>query len=333
MQIDLIAKELQSQVFGIKTGKEFEKLALDIYKFQYQNVAVYKAFSDGIHRNPANVKGLSDIPFLPIEFFKTHKVLAKGFSSEIEFTSSGTTGKQTSTHYVHSLELYRESYTKSFESFYGKQENYAVLALLPSYLEREGSSLIWMVQQMIEKSKFSESGFFLNNHKDLADMLKYFSVVSKDIILFGVTFALLDFIEKYSIYIPQLKIVETGGMKGRRKEMVREEVHAKLQSGFGVDSVHSEYGMTELLSQAWSLGDGVFQCPPWMKVLIRETNDPLTLSEKGKSGGINVIDFANLYSCSFIATQDLGKLHSNDSFEVLGRFDQSDIRGCNLLVL
>lgn len=333
MQIHHEIEPLKKAIFQVQSDSEFQSLAIEVFRFQYNHIPVYKAFVDALGRNVDAVKTLEDIPFMPIEFFKSHQVIPEGLDAEIEFTSSGTTGKQTSTHFVHDLSIYKEGYRKCFEHFYGPIEDYVVLALLPAYLERKGSSLVWMVNDMIEQSKYQDSGFFLNEYEALSDLLKYYSVTGKKVILFGVTFALLDLADQFPVYFPKLTLVETGGMKGRRKEMLREELHKTLSTGFGVKHVHSEYGMTELLSQAWSKGDGIFRCPPWMKVMIRESNDPFAYVERGVTGGINVIDLANLYSCSFIATSDLGKSYPDGSFEVLGRFDQSDVRGCNLLVV
>jgi hypothetical protein len=238
----------------------------------------------------------------------------------------------TSSHRVTDKTWYEESFRKAFTIFYGDIRDYTVLALLPSYLEREGSSLIYMVDDLIKQSNNPDSGFFLYNHNELFQELKKQQDAGKPTLLIGVTFGLLDFIENYQINFPELVVMETGGMKGRRKEMIREELHDILGKGFGVKHIHSEYGMTELLSQAYSKGDGIFNCPPWMKIIIRDTNDPLSTLQTGKTGGISVIDLANINSCAFIATQDLGRIYADDSFEVLGRFDQSDIRGCNLLI-
>jgi phenylacetate-coenzyme A ligase PaaK-like adenylate-forming protein len=249
------------------------------------------------------------------------------------FTSSGTTGMITSKHLVTDVTLYEESYRKGFSEFYGNIEDYVVLALLPSYLEREGSSLIYMVKDLIELSNHPDSGFYLHNHDELIAKLIALDQAGQNVILIGVTFALLDLIEKHEFQLQHTIIMETGGMKGKRKEMIREELHEQLCKGFGVSAIHSEYGMTELLSQAYSLGNGVFECPSWIQILVRDTEDALTYIQDGKTGGINVIDLANINSCSFIATQDLGKKNPNNSFEVLGRFDNSDIRGCNLMVL
>ena len=281
----------------------------------------------------SSVKTIQQIPFLPIQFFKSHRVISNENSIQETFTSSGTSGEQTSKHYVTDVSIYEKSYQNGFSQFYGNIEDYVVLALLPSYLEREGSSLIYMVSDLIQKTKNSESGFYLQNTDALIEKLIALDATGKNVILIGVTYALLDLIEQHKFQLKNTIIMETGGMKGKRKELIREELHAQLCSGFGVSSIHSEYGMTELLSQAYSLGNGIFECPTCMQILIRDTEDALNYVENGKTGGINVIDLANINSCSFIATQDLGKKYPNTTFEVLGRFDNSDIRGCNLMVV
>jgi phenylacetate-coenzyme A ligase PaaK-like adenylate-forming protein len=322
----------KQQVFSINNEHQFIDTALQIFRHQAEDCLVYRKFLDGLKIDPATIHSISDIPFLPIEFFKSHKVLSTNDPVEITFTSSGTTGIITSSHYLADVSWYIESFRKAFTLFYRDIKNYTVLALLPSYLEREGSSLIYMAEDMIKQSGKPESGFFLYNHEELYQLLKKQEEAQKPTILIGVTFALLDFIEQYTLNFPELIVMETGGMKGRRKEMIREELHNKLCKGFGVEAIHSEYGMTELLSQAYSKGNGIFNCPPWMKIITRDTNDPMTTLNNDKVGGINVIDLANFNSCSFIATQDLGKVYADNSFEVLGRFDNSDVRGCNLLV-
>jgi phenylacetate-coenzyme A ligase PaaK-like adenylate-forming protein len=322
-----------SDIFSISNNKQFEKIALKVFRFQYDNNSVYREFCQFLNVEKQQVKTLQQIPFLPIQFFKSHEVLSSTEKIQETFTSSGTTGMSTSRHFVTDITLYEESYRKGFAQFYGNIENYAVLALLPSYLEREGSSLIYMVDDLIKLSNHPESGFYLNNYDDLIQKLLQLDEAGENIILIGVTYALLDLIEKQQFHLKNTIIMETGGMKGKRKEMIREELHELLCKGFGVNAIHSEYGMTELLSQAYSLGNGIFECPNWMQVLIRDTEDALSYVENGKTGGINVIDLANINSCSFIATQDLGKKQPNNSFEVLGRFDNSDIRGCNLMVL
>lgn len=312
---------------------EFENLALRVFKFQFENNPVYRSFCDLLYKNPSGVSSLEDIPFLPIQFFKSHKVLSSREPIKTTFTSSGTTGSLTSKHLVTNLNVYEQSFTKGFERFYGNIEDYVILGLLPSYMEREGSSLIYMVNAMIKSSKHPESGFYLNNISELKNTLIKLDSKGKKVLLIGVSFALLDLSETYKFNLKHTIIMETGGMKGRRKELIRTELHEKLKAGFGVDVIHSEYGMTELLSQAYSQGNGVFYCPPWMKILTRDTEDALSIQKTGKTGGINVIDLANINSCAFIATQDLGKVNHNGSFEVIGRFDNSDIRGCNLMVL
>jgi phenylacetate-coenzyme A ligase PaaK-like adenylate-forming protein len=294
---------------------------------------VYREFCDFLKTDVQKVKSTQQIPFLPIQFFKSHSVVSSTNPVQTTFTSSGTTGMITSKHLVTDVSIYEESYRKGFSQFYGNIEDYVILALLPSYLEREGSSLIHMVDDLIQLSKQVESGFYLHNYEALIAKLIQLDQAGQNVILIGVTYALLDLIEKHSFQLENTIIMETGGMKGKRKEMIREELHQQLCEGFGVNAIHSEYGMTELLSQAYSLGEGIFECPSWMQVLVRDTEDALSYVREGKTGGINVIDLANINSCSFIATQDLGKKYANGSFEVLGRFDHSDIRGCNLMVV
>lgn len=320
-------------IFSISNQKQFEKMALKVFRFQYENNLVYKEFCTLMNTKVQEVKSLQQIPFLPIQFFKSHTVVSNQNPVQETFTSSGTTGIINSRHCVTNISIYEESYQKGFAQFYGNIEDYVVLALLPSYLEREGSSLIYMVKDLIERTNNPESGFYLHNHDALIEKLIALDASGQNVILIGVTYALLDLIEKQQFQLKNTFIMETGGMKGKRKEMIREELHEQLCNGFGVPTIHSEYGMTELLSQAYSLGEGVFECPAWMQILIRDTEDALTYIENGKTGGINVIDLANFNSCSFITTQDLGKKNPNNSFEVLGRFDNSDIRGCNLMVL
>ena len=320
-------------IFNISSKKEFQKIALKVFRFQYENNAVYREFCEALKVEKHLVKTLQEIPFLPIQFFKSHQVVSSTNKPQVIFTSSGTTGTTTSQHFVTDVSLYEQSYRHGFSEFYGNIEDYIFLALLPSYQERSGSSLIYMVEDLISLSHNQDSGFYLYNHDELIAKLREFDKLEENVILMGVTYALLDLIEKEKFDFKNLIIMETGGMKGRRKEMIREELHNILCDGFGVSSIHSEYGMTELLSQAYSLGDGVFNCPQWMDVMMRDTEDPLSYIGNGKTGGINVIDLANINSCSFIATQDLGKKYDNGTFEVLGRFDNSDIRGCNLMVL
>jgi len=320
-------------IFTISNQKQFEKIALKVFRFQYENNLVYQEFCDFLKVDVQKVKSIEQIPFLPIQFFKSHEVVSNKNPIQETFTSSGTTGLLTSKHLVTDISFYEESYQKGFSQFYGDIENYVVLALLPSYLERGGSSLIYMVEDLIKKTQNAESGFFLHNHEELIQKLVKLDKSGQNVILIGVTYALLDLIELQKFELQNTIIMETGGMKGKRKEIIREELHNQLCEGFGVSAIHSEYGMTELLSQAYSLGNGVFECPSWMQILIRDTEDALTYITDGKTGGINVIDLANINSCSFIATQDLGKKNPNTTFEVLGRFDNSDIRGCNLMVI
>ncbi|WP_339919433.1 acyl transferase [uncultured Flavobacterium sp.] len=322
-----------TDIFAISSQKQFEKIALKVFRYQHENNLVYREFCDLMKVEPQKVKTLQQIPFLPIQFFKSHAVVSNTNPVQNTFTSSGTTGMVTSKHMVTDTSIYEESYRKGFSQFYGNIEDYVVLALLPSYLERDGSSLIYMVEDLIHLSNHDDSGFYLHNHDELINKLTTLDQSGQNVILIGVTFALLDLIEKHQFQLQNTIIMETGGMKGRRKEMIREELHQQLCEGFGVTAIHSEYGMTELLSQAYSLGEGVFECPTWIQILVRDTEDALTYIPQGKTGGINVIDLANINSCSFIATQDLGKKNPNNSFEVLGRFDNSDIRGCNLMVL
>ncbi len=320
-------------IFTISNQKQFDKMALKVFRFQYENNLVYREFCDFLKTDVQKVKTIQQIPFLPIQFFKSHSVVSNSNTIQTTFTSSGTTGMVTSKHLVTDVSIYEESYRKGFSQFYGNIEDYVVLALLPSYLEREGSSLIHMVDDLIQLSNHPDSGFYLHNYDELIEKIIQLDQSGQNVILIGVTYALLDVIEKHSFQLENTIIMETGGMKGKRKEMIREELHQQLCNGFGVESIHSEYGMTELLSQAYSLGDGIFECPSWMQISIRDTEDALSYVREGKTGGINVIDLANINSCSFIATQDLGKKYSNGSFEVLGRFDHSDIRGCNLMVV
>jgi phenylacetate-coenzyme A ligase PaaK-like adenylate-forming protein len=320
-------------IFAIANQKQFEKIALKVFRFQYENNLVYREFCNFMKTDVQKVKSIGQIPFLPIQFFKSHEVVSSTNPIQEIFTSSGTSGMITSKHLVTDVSLYEASYRNAFSQFYGNIEDYVVLALLPSYLDRQGSSLIYMVNDLIQKTNNPESGFYLNNYSELIEKLIAMDKSGQNVILIGVTYALLDLIQIQKFDLKNTLIMETGGMKGKRKEMIREELHAQLCSGFGVSSIHSEYGMTELLSQAYSLGNGIFECPSWMQILVRDPEDALTYLDNGKSGGINVIDLANINSCSFIATQDLGKKYPNNSFEVLGRFDNSDIRGCNLMVI
>ncbi|WP_299383796.1 acyl transferase [uncultured Lacinutrix sp.] len=322
-----------NQIFNIKTEAEFNTMALQVFKFQFDNNPVYRSFCDLLYKNPSDIKTVEAIPFLPIQFFKSHHVLSSRDNIVKTFSSSGTTGSVTSKHYITDVKVYEDSFNYGFNAFYGDIKDYVVLALLPSYLEREGSSLIYMVDSLIKDSNHPESGFYLDNLSALSETLKRLDSEGKKVLLIGVSFALLDLVEAYTFNLNNTIIMETGGMKGRRKELIREELHRVLKTGFGVNAIHSEYGMTELLSQGYSKGNGVFNCPNWMRIITRDTEDALTTQDRGKTGGINVVDLANINSCSFIATQDLGRVNNDNSFEVIGRFDTSDIRGCNLMVL
>lgn len=321
------------RIFRLRDQNDFRANALEIFNYQYDNNLVYKEFIKSLGKGITEPKNFSGIQFLPVEFFRNHQIVTGNFPVEKIFESSGTTGAAPGRHFVNDLSLYEESLLKSFRLFYGDPAEYLIVALLPSYIEREGSSLVYMADNLIAKSRDPLSGFYKENTKDLLGALSKSNRKSRKTLLLGVSFALLDLAEKVSPDLSGAIVMETGGMKGRRKELTRAELHTILKEKFNVLSIHSEYGMTELMSQAYSRGDGIFYCPPWMKVLIRDPQDPLTLfNETGKTGGINIIDLANINSCSFIATGDLGKLHDDGGFEVLGRFDNSDTRGCNLLV-
>ncbi|PDH47113.1 MAG: acyl transferase [Bacteroidetes bacterium MED-G20] len=315
-----------NKIFSIKNETDFNSVALEVFNFQYQNTAIYRSYIDLFKSK--KIEHYLDIPFLPIQFFKSCKVIAKKHSIEKIFQSSGTTQSNRSQHHIHNLTLYEESFKIGFKNLYGDISEWTVLALLPSYLEQGESSLIYMVNHFIEKGS-SESryiDFKFDSIKLLSDKLR-----DKKVLLIGVTYALLDLAEKGSVDLKNWVIMETGGMKGRRKEIIRKELHKQLKSSFNVDFIHSEYGMTELLSQAYSKGNGLFSSPPWMKIIIRDFEDPFSYKKPHSSGGINIIDLANIYSCSFIETQDIGKEVSNGEFEILGRFDKAEVRGCNLL--
>lgn len=325
--------DFSNEIFYIQNQKQFHKIALKLFRYQYENNLIYQQFCDFLKTNINAVKTIEKIPFLPISFFKLHEVMDKNKTPEITFTSSGTSGQITSKHLVSDLKIYENSFNLGFQNFYGNIEDYVVLALLPSYLERSGSSLVYMCDQLIKKSNQPESGFYLNNYSELIETIEKLELECKKTLLIGVTYALLDLVEMKKMQLKSTLIMETGGMKGKRKEMIREELHEILKVGFGVNIIHSEYGMTELLSQAYSFGNGIFECPNWMQILIRDPEDALTYLPNNKTGGINVVDLANINSCAFIATQDLGKKINNYQFEVLGRFDHADIRGCNLMSL
>lgn len=323
-------------VFNIKsifsvTDSSFEEVALSVFRFQFENQITYRTFCLGLKRNPENVNRIEDIPFLPISFFKTQEIISQQKQAEIIFESSGTTGAIPSKHAVANVSIYEESFTKAFKQFYGEPSNYCILALLPSYLERGNSSLVYMAEHLIKSSNCSQSGFYLNNFEALYSKIKALENSNQKTLLLGVTYALLDFAEQFPMPLKNTIVMETGGMKGRKKELLRLEVQEILKQRFELVNIHSEYGMTELLSQAYSFKNGIFNAPNWMKVIVRDIYNPLQISIENKSGGLNIIDLANVYSCSFIATEDLGVLKENGSFEVLGRIDQSDVRGCSLM--
>jgi len=319
-------------IFDISSDLEFNEKALKIFHWQAKNIPVYKEYISSLELKPENINKIEEIPFLPIQFFKSREVIEKSHAPETIFKSSGTTETGRSQHFVADLNLYQQSFTKGFELAYGKVCNTCVIALLPNYQEQGDSSLVYMIDSLIKGSNHSKSGFYLNEKNALLDTLLELKKSKTKTLLIGVTYALLDFIEKQKIDFSNLIVMETGGMKGRRKEIVREELHEMLCAGFGVSQIHSEYGMTELLSQAYSSGNGVFNAPAWMKILTREINDPLSLCKESKTGGVNVIDLANINSCCFISTQDLGRTLGDNQFEIIGRFDNSDTRGCNLMI-
>ncbi len=320
-------------IFRIRDRKTFRAAALEVFNFQARHTPVYREYLSTLQVEPNRIKEPEEIPFLPIEFFKSHRVLEEGKEPEVTFESSGTTETIPSRHPVADAGLYRDSFTQAFRLFYGDPGQYCILALLPSYLERKDSSLVYMMEYLIKHSKHPDSGFYLDQFTALSEILQTRNRDKHPTLLLGVSFALLDLAERSPLPLePNVTVMETGGMKGRRKEMVRSELHRRLIEAFSLSSIHSEYGMTELLSQAYSRSEGLFHPPPWMKILIRDPNDPFSLHPPGQSGGINVIDLANVHSCSYIATGDLGRIHEDGSFEVLGRYDSSDIRGCNLLV-
>ena len=326
------ANLFQQKLFSL-AEIDFEAAALQLFKFQYNQNAIYRKYCELIGIQHEKVVSLSSIPFLPISFFKSHQLKTTSFEAEEVFTSSGTSSSLTSKHSVKEIQLYEQSFEHAFEHFYGEINQYRILALLPSYLERNGSSLVYMANQLINKSGYTESGFFLNDLDELNNTLNKLATQNQKVLLIGVSFGLLDFMESFEpIKNSNLIIMETGGMKGRRKELVREELHKILNLGFKTTRIHSEYGMTELLSQAYSKGEGKFETPPWMKVKVREQDDPFSYAAFGETGGINIIDLANIYSCAFIQTDDLGKLVTKNKFEVLGRFDAAEVRGCNLLI-
>ncbi|MDD2622138.1 MAG: acyltransferase [Bacteroidales bacterium] len=320
-------------IFTISTPETFRQTTIKVFRFQYAHCDIYRQYVDAFLHDIDSVKSIEQIPFLPIEFFKTHRVVSSLKQEEVVFVSSGTSTMPTSRHYVVDLGLYEESFLRAFRLFVGNPEDFAILSLLPSYMERGNSSLLYMMQRLMQLSKHPFSKFYLHHTGELVDNLQSLAAEKHKTILWGVSYALLDMVEKHCLHLPDLIVFETGGMKGRREELLREALHQRLKEGFGIQAIYSEYGMTELLSQAYTCGHARFYCPPWMQIRIRDIYNPLhILSTYGKNGAINVIDLANLYSCSFIATSDIGKLYADHSFEVLGRMDHSDVRGCNLLV-
>lgn len=322
----------QQQVFEIKSRQAFNVLALELFRHQAQHNAIYRKFVQHLNIKPEGVENVADIPFLPIEAFKLHRVITGSFEPALVFTSSGTTGKTASQHFLWESDWYHKCSREAFERIYGDLREYCILALLPAYLERSGSSLVHMAQAFMDQSGHPQNGFYLNQLDHLSDVLALCEARRQKTLLLGVSFALLDLAERYPQKLRHTTIMETGGMKGRRKELTRPALHDKLKSAFGLETIHSEYGMTELLSQAYATQNGLFECPPWMRVMVREQSDPMQFVTD-RTGGINVIDLANIDSCAFIATGDLGRLHENQRFEVLGRFDFSDVRGCNLMVV
>jgi len=325
--------ELEDKIFNVQKHG-FEQVALELFKLQSTENILYRSFIEAINIDPGNVNNVASIPFLPVGFFKNHDVVTGTFEPDVIFESSGTSQTGNSRHIVKSANLYRRSFTYAFQLFYGSPGNWCIAGLLPAYLERKNSSLVMMVNDLIGLSKHTSSGFYLYEHEKLAELIRYNEAASQKTLLIGVTFALLDLAEHFRFPLKHTTIMETGGMKGRRKEITRAEVHETLREAWKLDFIHSEYGMTELLSQAYSSGNGLFRCPPWMKIILRDEDDPLTikpLSAATQSGLINVIDLANIYSCSFIATDDMGKLYADGSFEVIGRMDSSDVRGCSLM--
>lgn len=323
----------ENSVFNIVSEKDFEKEALELFRFQAAHNLVYQQWLLSLRIKPEKISTIQAIPFLPIELFKSQLIVCGQLNSDATcFTSSATTSQTPSKHYVNDVSIYERSFLKGFELFYGSVNQYCILALLPNYLQRQGSSLVYMMDDLIKRSKHAQSGFYLDNLHELKNKIEVLKKGHQKVLLIGVTYALLDLCELDIELNDNFIVMETGGMKGRRKEMIKEELHEVLKKGLGVKNIHSEYGMTELLSQAYSKGDGIFETPAWMKFLIRDIDDPFQIQQQGKTGGINVIDLANVNSCCFIATQDLGKLNDKNQLEIIGRFDHSDVRGCNLMV-
>ena len=323
---------MHKEIFLIKNANDFEEKALAIFRMQAEKLQIYKKFIKYLKINPSDVTRVENIPFLPVELFKSHKIILKGHDARLIFESSGTTGIRPGRHYVAYPEIYDNCLLKAFEYFYGSPSDYTILALLPSYLERSSSSLVYMVNQLIKRTGDNESGFYLYDYDKLLKNLILLKRKEKKVLLIGVSFALLELAEKYSPDLSGITVMETGGMKGRRAEITREELHNTLKTKLNLDNIHSEYGMTELLSQAYSASAGIYQSPPWMKIMIRDPYDPMNTLKEGQAGAVNIIDLANMYSCSFIATSDLGRIIPGKGFEISGRMDNSDIRGCNLLV-
>lgn len=323
----------QEKIFTISSENEFNEAALNIFNFQYTHNTIYKQWCNLLKVTDNKVKSIKEIPFLPIEFFKSNKIISSPLTNKsIEFTSSSTTSQIPSKHFVNNINLYEKSFLNCFNLFYGNPNQYCIFALLPNYLQRKGSSLVYMCNELIKRSAHPFSGFFLNNIDDLILKINKLKNSSQKVILIGVSYALMDLCERV-ILTDNFTVIETGGMKGTRKELLKTELHAVLKNGFKINSIHSEYGMTELLSQAYSLGNEKFNTPPWLKFLIREVDNPLQLIKGNKTGGINVIDLANIYSCSFIATKDLGFIDETNKLQLMGRYDNSDVRGCNLLMV
>ncbi len=315
----------------------FTEAALETFNFQYQHNSLYRKYSDQVLTDKRQIKSIFNIPFLPVRFFKSHRVVTTEFQEQRIFESSGTTQTGNSRHFIKDTGLYQKSFTLGFEKFYGKPSDYCILALLPSYLERGNSSLVMMADELIKLSGHPDSGFYLDQFENMHRKILDLEQKAQPVILLGVTFALLDFAEQYPMKLKHTIVMETGGMKGRKKELTRQAVHDFLKQAWGIDSVHAEYGMTELLSQAYSKGGGIFYSPPWMKIILRAEDDPLSMTDEDqkpiKKGIINIIDLANRWSCAFIATDDMGILHDDGGFEIIGRVDNSDIRGCSLMVI
>ena len=321
-----------NKILNISSSQEFEKYSIEIFNYQFEKNTIYREFCKLTGKNPSNIRSSFEIPFLPIQFFKTHKIISSNQPIKKTFYSSGSTKNNLSKHHIIDLKLYEDCFFKIFMDFYGSPSQYNIIALLPTYLENKNSSLIYMVNKLIEKSENKHSEFYLDNYKKLKEKLLYLEEGDKRTILFGVSYALLNLIDFHKFKLKKTIIIETGGMKGKRKELIKSELHQMLKIGFGVKNINSEYGMTELISQAYSIHNEKFKSPPWMKIYIRESEDPMNIKTNNKSGGINIIDLANYNSCSFIATDDLGKLDKDGNFEILGRLDNSDQRGCNLLI-